>query len=237
MGQGLVIALWNVGWAPTGSPRAGSIRAALAPYDPDVVCLTEAPASFLPGGHRVESGADTGYPQRTDRRKVVLWSRERLSEPDATGHPDLPPGRYAAATLDHALGPLRLTGLCVPWRMAHVASGRRDRRPWEDHAAYLRALPPLLASRPRRHVALGDLNQAWPPRRQPAAVAALLAAAVPADWRIATAGVRDGDRAGIDHLIHSPDLAATVVAVLPAVADTGLRRSDHFGLILRVDAC
>jgi hypothetical protein len=38
---------------------------------------------------------------------------------------------------DTPIGPIRFVGVCIPWRDAHVRTGRRDRAPWEDHLRFL----------------------------------------------------------------------------------------------------
>ena len=39
----------------------------------------------------------------------------------------LPAGRLVAGTTLTALGPLTVVGVCIPWRDAHMPSGRKDR--------------------------------------------------------------------------------------------------------------
>jgi hypothetical protein len=38
---------------------------------------------------------------------------------------------------DTPIGPIRFVGVCIPWRDAHVRTGRRDRAPCEDHLRFL----------------------------------------------------------------------------------------------------
>ena len=42
-----------------------------------------------------------------------------------------------AGTTLTALGPLTVVGVCIPWRDAHMPSGRKDRSQWQEHKAWL----------------------------------------------------------------------------------------------------
>ena len=54
-------------------------------------------------------------------------------------------------------------GVCIPWRDAYVNSGRKDRKPWEDHPAGLTGFQKLRGRFPQsRTVVLGDFNQRIP---------------------------------------------------------------------------
>lgn len=122
------IVVWNLEWAPR--VRRERIRARIAQLAPDVLCAPEADRGTLPaGGHVAEGAADWGYGVQERRRKALLWSRWPLEDLDAFGSPGLPSGRYAAATVRPPGGPVRLVAVCVPWRGAHVGTGRRDRGP------------------------------------------------------------------------------------------------------------
>jgi hypothetical protein len=99
---------------------------------------------------------------RSYRRKVVLWSRRRWSDFDAVGRPGVPPGRFACGTTQTPAGTLRIAGVCIPWRGAHVSTGRRDRAPWADHLAYLDGLADIARDLHGPHIVLGDFNQRTP---------------------------------------------------------------------------
>ena len=164
------LATWNVEWATPGTRRGDRVAAVLLDLA-DVMVVTESTLGVLPPGHVVAGGDDWGY--RVDdptRRKVALWSRWPWRDVDPVGHPDLPPGRFVAGSTDTPIGEVRVVGVCVPWAGAHVSTGRRDRRQWEDHERYLRALPEVLAGQPRPLVVAGDLNQRLPRSRQPESV-------------------------------------------------------------------
>lgn len=218
---------WNAWWAHSGTARGRRVARAVADADADVVVLTEAEVDVLPaGGHVAEAVPDWGYrPARPGRRKVLLWSRNPWSAVDDTGSAAFPPGRWIAATTDTALGSIRIAGVCIPWSGAHVSTGRKDRKNWEDHAAYLDALKPVLDGQARPLVVAGDFNQRIPRGRQPMAVAESLAAAF-SGLRLATDGA---DPHLIDHVAHSADLVVADLSLMPS-RDAEGNLSDHLGV-------
>ena len=188
--------------------------------------LTEAVTGIHPeGGDTCDAGSDWGYrvadPQR---RKVLMWSREPWRDVEWL-EPDAPAGRLVAATTDTGVGPLRVVGVCIPWRDAHVGSGRRDRRRWEDHLAFLDALGAFLARQPRPLVVAGDFNQRLPRARQPEPVYEALLGAL-RDCTIATA---DAEPDLLDHIAHTSELTASCPEIWPGVAPDGRVLSDHGG--------
>lgn len=225
---------WNLEFATPGSARASAIESVIAGYAPDVVCLTETHVTWpAVDGYWAWADPDYGYEQRGDRRKVGLWSRSAWSEVDVVGHPDLPGGRFVVGVTSTDLGPLRVVGVCIPWRAAHVSTGRRDRAPWEDHVAYLRALGPLIDgwAGDGPVVVTGDFNQRVPRRHTPIAVHEELVRAF-ASSTIATAGDVAGlDGPVIDHVAVGPGLVASSVNGISRVVDER-RVSDHDGVVV-----
>ncbi|MFT5203459.1 MAG: hypothetical protein ACI9C1_002859 [Candidatus Aldehydirespiratoraceae bacterium] len=138
------VATWNLERKKPTSPTGQAGVAHLDSLEADILVLTEARRSFPPEkGHLVcaESWGDD------DERKVALWSRNPWRDIDPVGSPDLPPSRYVAATTDTPIGPVRVVGACIPWHMANVVYGTKDRKPWEDHIAYCNALRALINDR------------------------------------------------------------------------------------------
>jgi len=159
------LATWNVEWATPGTRRGDRVAAVLLDLA-DVMVVTECTLGVLPPGHVVAGGSDWGY--RVDdptRRKVALWSRWPWTDVDPVGHPDLPPGRFVAATTSTPIGDLRVVGVCIPWAGAHVSTGRRDRRQWQDHEQYLRVLPDVLAGPTSAARCRRRLQPATPPQQ------------------------------------------------------------------------
>jgi endonuclease/exonuclease/phosphatase family metal-dependent hydrolase len=233
---GFTLVTWNVEWRAATSTAADIIRARIFACQPDIICLTEAPADFLGDtGHVIEADADHGYPIRGNRRKVLLWSRQPWTAPDSVGHPDLPGGRYVSGATNTPAGSCHVTGVCIPWSAAHVTTGRRDRTRWEDHLRYLSGLQAILKHRTGTHVVVGDFNQAIPRRTAPLEVHAALRAAIMSCLTVATAGLADGnDAAAIDHVAHSSDLGAEDVRALSRIGPHGESLSDHFGIAARL---
>lgn len=235
----LVVATWNVEWAP---PRKrDAIRRRLASVDADVIVVTEGDAGVLPGGgHTVDAGPDWGYVSADpERRKVILWSRFPLLFPDSVGSPNLPPGRFVAATIETSHGPVRVVGVCIPWFDAHVRTGRKTAKRWEEHLAYLEALSQLLASSELDTpvCVVGDFNQRVPlsPSSTERVHGALLSAF--AGFRLVTAG----DVAGLhgytlDHIAISASLDAEDVRGVDRHLDDepGRALSDHDLVLCRV---
>lgn len=177
----------------------------------------------------ISSGPDHGYRSAPGRRKVLLWSRQPWTEVDVVGSPSLPSGRFVSGV---AQG-VRFVGVCVPWRDAHVQSGRRDRQPWEDHLNYLEAITPLL----RRYLQsgppvclIGDFNQRIPRKRQPQDVFEALQSLLGLGLTPCTAGIPDerGDHL-IDHVCLSTGFRVGSMQVVPRERE-GVKLSDHPGL-------
>ena len=228
----VTVATWNVQWRRTGSEAAATIRDRLAAHQPDVVCLTEAPADFLDGdGHSILCSQDTGYPIIGNRRKVVLWSRNGWSDVDSFGCPGLPSGRFVAGTTETPASALRVIGVCIPWAASHVSTGHRDRRRWEDHLRYLDSLSEVLEHQPTPYFLIGDFNQAFQRRTAPRGVYSSLLSTLEGKCRIITAGEIDGCGFAIDHIALSDGLEVRNVAGLSAKLDGGPDLSDHFGVV------
>lgn len=232
MTAGLSIATWNLQWKQPHTGACQTMVSRLLEQEPDVVCLTEAYAStHLADGYTIEAEPDYGYPLVEGRRKVMLWSREPWEDIDRVGHPDLPPGRFVSGRTCTPLGAITVIGVCIPWRDAHVSSGRRDRVPWHDHLAYLDGLRTILPGLDGPAVLLGDFNQAIPRRTAPSAVAAALEDALGDGWPVATTGALPPlGRPSIDHIAHTRDLVVAEVTALSNEATNGQLLSDHFGV-------
>ena len=229
---GLMIALWNTEWAAKRSRRGRLIREYLHDASADVLCLTEGSEGLLPdGGHVILSGPDYGYAGPAERRKVLLWSRQPWTDVDDVGSAALPGGRYVRGRTNTTLGELDVVGVCIPWRDAHVRTGKKNRRPWEDHQAYLAALQDVLPDPSTGHkIVLGDVNQRVPRMRVPTLVFDQFRQAF-SEWTIATEGpIGPSGLTAIDHLAHGASLVAGEMQVLPMRASCGTRLSDHFGL-------
>ncbi len=109
-----------------------------------------------------------GYGEKGARRKVVLWSQAPWTSVEVIGEPTLPGGRFVAATTTTLLGEIRFIGVCIPWKDAHVRTGRKDRAAWDDHSHYPNGLQSVLCNTPMdRRILFGDFNQTIPRKRAP----------------------------------------------------------------------
>ncbi len=220
--------VWNVAWAPSARKRQ-VIRHLLDAEAPDVICLTETPVEvFQPGqGYLITSQPDYGYPNPGNRRKVALWSRTPWSQVDTIGDEAMPPGRFVAGV---SVG-IRFVGVCIPWSMAHVTTGRKDRKPWEDHYAYLEGLRRVLAAyeaEPEPICVLGDFNQRIPPRNQRAYE--MLLHALGPRMTIHTLGLRGSDgKLMVDHIATTEEIDIQIEAIIERRQQNS-RLSDHDGL-------
>jgi endonuclease/exonuclease/phosphatase family metal-dependent hydrolase len=231
----LTVITWNLEWARANSSRGLEIREIIESHEPEVVCLTEAFADFFPNGHVVSAEADYGYGTHPTKRKVVLWSRRPWRDVDLIGDPRLPSGRFCRATTDTQLGPVEFVGVCIPWKDAHVMSGLRNRRRWEDHETYLRTLPAVLRQTdPSRRVLLGDFNETIPRTRAPQSCFALLMDAIRELKCITRGDSLELGLAVIDHICVSASLSCRSVSVLEPVTAAGKRLSDHSGLAVHL---
>ena len=228
----LRIGTWNTYWAKPGAERGRRVADALAAPGCDILCVTEGYAGILPvGGHVIDAGPDWGYRTQEGRRKVLLWSKRPWSDVDPAGSDALPGGRFVAGTTETVLGPLSVVGVCIPWRDAHVRTGRKDRGAWQDHESWLTGFAALPYRRAgERTVVLGDFNQPIPRRRQPKRIYAALRDAF-AGLAFATAGELAGTpELAIDHIAHTADLVlADDIRIWPKLS-AGTRFSDHIGV-------
>lgn len=225
------LATWNTKWV--ASVHRAAITDTLLSTNADVIVGTEILDDLLPSyEHIVDAGTDWGYEvDDARRRKVAMWSRNPWS--DVTTLDDTAPGgRLIAATTDAGDGPVRVIGVCIPWDRAHVKDGRKDRKTWEDHEAFLPALGALISRQSLPVVVAGDFNKAIPRRRQPHRVFDALREAL-GDMNIPTAGETDHGYL-IDHVAHSPQFASSSPEMIcPHRGDKEL--SDHHGVIVDLD--
>ena len=141
------------------------------------------------------------------------------------------PGCDILCVTEGYAGILPVVGVCIPWRDAHVRTGRKDRGAWQDHESWLTGFAALPYRRAgERTVVLGDFNQPIPRRRQPKRIYAALRDAF-AGLAFATAGELAGTpELAIDHIAHTADLVlADDIRIWPKLS-AGTRFSDHIGV-------
>lgn len=227
------VATWNTEWRNPQSESGRRISAILRATESDIIVVTEGVRDLLPeDGYAADAGPDWGYSLESSRRKVIVWSRYPLTL-DFIGTEGATRGRLAAATAETSAGPIRILGVCIPWRDAHVSTGRRDASPWSEHLDYLDRFKGLLAELDAGvpTVIAGDFNQRIPRGRQPIAVAARLHE-VFTGWTIHTTGA-------LPHGPHIDHVATSGQLVLESVSDWAAsdplgRLSDHAGVACRL---
>lgn len=224
--------VWNVEWATPRSRRGRHIRELIGEFAPDLICMSEGSAAMLPAsGEVIEAGANYGYGDTGQRRKVLLWSRAPWTDVDHEGDEAMPTGRFVAGTT----AGLRVLGVCIPWRDAHVRTGRCDRAPWEDHLAYLAGLTRVIRRVEGPAIVVGDFNQRVPRHGQPVAVYDALVGALGSSVQLVTDGVRDDEgKQLIDHVAVSSGVIGRVVETIPRKGAAGLRISDHVGIVVEL---
>ena len=153
----LNISCWNSDWATPSSKRG---KFFIDKFDSDIICLAEGYKDLLPkDGYIISSHEDYGYKTKKGRRKVILWSKNKWTEVDQIGSNKIPSGRFISGFTNG----IKIVGLCIPWRFAHVSTGRKDRKPWEDHLSFIQNL----SFSNKKTIILGDFNQNIPKKNQP----------------------------------------------------------------------
>jgi exonuclease III len=218
---------WNLAWAPSSSDRGREIVRRIRTANPDIAIFTEVTTSLVEtlGSNAIYSSPDYGYDSEPERRKVALWSSAPFAKFDQVGSTGLPTGRFVAADV----AGIRVVGVCIPWRDAHVRSGRRDRMPWQDHLTYIEGLSTLASNYRSSTVIAGDFNQRCPRHGQPPHVYQALREAL-GHMRWLTEGpIEPLGRASIDHVVATTDI--TAIGVHGVSNEYGESRlSDHFGV-------
>ena len=225
------VATWNVEWATPETKAGKRIQQIIKQIDADIFVLTEGCKELMPEGFVLDGGTDWGYESEDKRRrKVLLWSRYPLVESSQGELFQLPDGRFIAATVQHPVGDIRIYGVCIPWKDAHVRTGRKDRTPWEDHSTYLDGLRQLIQQADSPLVVAGDFNQRIPRVSQPVLVAEQLSRSLDG-LQVCTA--LPLDKPLIDHIAVSNHFSFSNVEIIPDRDEHG-KLSDHRGPIVDI---
>ena len=209
----LKISCWNSDWATPSSKRGKFFS---DKFDSDIICLTEGYETLLPqDGYIISSNEDYGYKIQKGRRKVILWSKNKWTEVNQIGSKEIPTGRFISGVT----GGIRIIGICIPWRFAHVSTGRKDRKPWEDHLSFIQNL----SFSNEKTIILGDFNQNIPKKNQPEIVFSSLKNMIDG-FNLLTANM------GLLHIVSSTDLD---VENIQRIATEN--NSDHDGINCSID--
>ena len=204
----LNISCWNSDWATPSSKRG---KFFIDKFDSDIICLAEGYKDLLPkDGYIISSNEDYGYKTKKGRRKVILWSKNEWTDIDQLGSKDIPSGRFISGVTSG----IRIIGLCIPWRFAHVSTGRKDRKPWEDHLSFIQNL----SFSNQKTIILGDFNQNIPKKNQPEKVFSSLSKMIDG-FNLLTTNM------GLIHIVISTDLIAESIEKIATK-----NNSDHDGI-------
>ena len=204
----LKISCWNSDWATPSSKRG---KFFIEKFDSDIICLTEGYENLLPkDGYIISSHEDYGYKSKNGRRKVILWSKNEWTDIDQLGSKEIPSGRFISGVTSG----IRIIGLCIPWRFAHVSTGRKDRKPWEDHLSFIQNL----SFSNQKTIILGDFNQNIPKKNQPEKVFSSLNNMIDG-FNLLTTNM------GLIHIVISTDLIAESIEKIATK-----NNSDHDGI-------
>ena len=204
----LNISCWNSDWATPSSKRG---KFFIDKFDSDIICLAEGYKDLLPkDGYIISSHEDYGYKSKNGRRKVILWSKNEWTDIDKLGSKDIPSGRFISGVTSG----IRIIGLCIPWRFAHVSTGRKDRKPWEDHLSFIQNL----SFSNQKTIILGDFNQNIPKKNQPEKVFSSLNNMIDG-FNLLTTNM------GLIHIVISTDLIAESIEKIATK-----NNSDHDGI-------
>lgn len=230
------ILLWNIQWASPKSKRTPYILNTIQKHNPFIICLTETYHGLLQrSGNSMYSDADYGYKIHEGRRKISLWSKNDWESVDSIGDPVLPSGRFISGITTTPIGRINCIGVCIPWADAHVSTGRKDRKRWEDHLQYLKGLSHITNNLPNDipSVILGDFNQRIPKGSQPQYVYSALFNTFNDKVSIKTSGyIPELEQQSIDHLACTSDIEVIDIKGINKKADDGVSLSDHFGLVI-----
>ncbi len=220
---------WNLERRKIHAPYGKLATQHLFSYSPDIMAITETRVSFpLNEGHTVWAQRPKGHYDE-DERKVLLWSKTPWTQIDEIGDADLPEARFISGVTKTNLGEVRVVGICIPYHMANVVHGTKDKKAWEQHIRFLDLLPSILKRYNRPVIIAGDYNQRYPRVRYGNRLAALKMEQAFTDYDIVTKGVIEGmSRQAIDHIAIDKKLRAGLIWGWPNVVDEA-RLSDHDG--------
>ena len=204
----LNISCWNSDWATPSSKRGKFFS---DKFYSDIICLTEGYETLLPqDGYIISSIEDYCYKIQKGRRKVILCSKNKWSEVNQIGSKEIPTGRFISGVTNG----IKIVGLCIPWRFAHVSTGRKDRKPWEDHLSFIKNL----SFSNEKTIILGDINQNIPKKNQPEIVFSSLKKMIDG-FNLLTSNM------GLIHIVISNDLKAESIQKIATE-----NNSDHDGI-------
>ncbi len=220
------IVVWNTEWAPLNSKREKLIKEIVKAISPDIICVTEGYIkTWEDCGYVISSDENYGYKITPGRRKVILVSKTPWSNIEKVGDSNLPSGRFVSGKTQG----VDVVGVCIPWKDAHVSTGRKDREAWEDHIAYLNGLQNVLSSKRDKTFVMGDFNQRIPRKYSREDVFELMMKTFK-DFDIETQNnIQPNDKLSIDHFCSKNSSKCSLIESIDSMHNN-IKLSDHFGL-------
>ena len=224
------ILIWNTEWAKPNSKREKIIKEIVKNASPDIICITEGYLeSWQDFGHTIASDEDYGYKIHQGRRKVILISKTPWSNNDDASTTNIPEGRYISGNTRN----IDVIGVCIPWKDAHVRTGKKDKQVWEDHISYLEGLHTILSNFTQKTLIMGDFNQRLPNKYARKDAFDLMLKTFD-NFKFETKdNIQPIDKQSIDHLCTKNQTVTSIESIDNFQDD--VRLSDHFGLIIEID--
>ena len=220
------ILIWNTEWAKPKSKREIIIKEIVKDFAPDIICITEGYLeTWKEFGYVISSSEDYGYKITKGRRKVILVSKEPWNDVEQVGEENMPSGRFISGKTKG----IDIIGVCIPWKDAHVNTGRKDKQAWEDHIDYLQGLQNICSHKKNKTFVMGDFNQRVPRKYSRQDVYDLMIETFE-DFTIETKNnIQPIDKLSIDHFASKNADRCKEIESIDNVQD-GIKVSDHFGL-------
>jgi exonuclease III len=229
---------WNIAWNSENKRKIEIIKTVIRSKDPDVICITDGNSTLKIEGypHVISSEKDYGYKHDGTRRKVLLFSKYPFGPMNPCGIVTDPPGRFISGSIKYNNSEYLIIGMCVPLKSAHVNTGNKNRKVWEDHSTFLNQLKDIIekSSKYANVIVMGDFNQTIPHTNQPEAVYNLLMEMF-TEFKMATEHMNATDDSYlVDHIIISKNLNSAKPVVLKNKHEN-IELSDHSGYFVELE--
>lgn len=221
------ILIWNTEWAKPNSPREKIIKKIIKNSNADLICITEGYLeSWQDYKYVISSNEDYGYKIHKGRRKVILISKTSWNNVSEASDIKMPEGRFISGITND----INVIGVCIPWKDAHVRTGRKDKQAWEDHIDYLIGLQEILSNLAKQTLVMGDFNQRLPKKYAKKDAYDLMLKTFE-NMSFETKGkIQPINKQSIDHLCTTQTKVLSIESIDNFQND--VRLSDHFGLII-----
>ena len=225
------ILIWNTEWAKSNSPREKIIKEIVKNSNADIICITEGYLeSWQNYEYVISSNENYGYKIHKGRRKVILISKTPWDNVSEAGDTKIPEGRYVSGNTNN----IDVVGVCIPWKDAHVTTGRKDRESWEDHLSYLEGLQNILSHLTEKTLVMGDFNQRVPKKYSRKDAYDLMLKTFE-DFTFETKDIiQPINKQSIDHLCTKNIAKVLSIKSIDNIQND-VRLSDHFGLIIELN--